>query len=214
MAEQKAKLFDRFAEASAGFVSRTPFFVACVVLVVLWAPSFWLFSDVDTWQLVINTATTIITFLMVALLQNSQHRAEQAIHQKLDALADGLADFMEHLGGDQPGFVKDIDDLRRAVGIEKQMVDKHAGAEARKRESTIASLSSCTLSSDVLAGTVAADPVTRRVPTVDEALSPMGHASLTSIRRLSARPSWMIASELSDEACDEAFIVECSSMSA
>ncbi len=126
MAEQKAKLFDRFAEASAGFVSRAPFFVACVLLVLLWAPSFWLFPNVDTWQLVINTATTIVTFLMVALLQNSQHRAEQAIHQKLDALADGLADFMEHLGGDQPSFAKDIDDLRRSVGIEKEMVDKHA----------------------------------------------------------------------------------------
>jgi len=75
---------------------------------------------------VINTATTIVTFLMVALLQNSQHRAEQAIHQKLDAVADGLADFMEHLGGDQPGFAEDIDDLRRSVGIEKEMVDKHA----------------------------------------------------------------------------------------
>jgi hypothetical protein len=93
---------------------------------VLWAPSFWLFPSIDTWQLVINTATTIITFLMVALIQNSQHRAEEAIHQKLDALADGLADFMEHLGGDQPGFAKDIDDLRRAVGVEKEMVNKHA----------------------------------------------------------------------------------------
>jgi low affinity Fe/Cu permease len=124
--QQKSKLFDRFAEASAGFVSRAPFFVACVLLVLLWAPSFWLFPNVDTWQLVINTATTIVTFLMVALLQNSQHRAEQAIHQKLDALADGLADFMEHLGGDQPSFVKDIEDLRQAVGIEKQMVDKDA----------------------------------------------------------------------------------------
>ena len=126
MTEQKAKLFDRFAEASAGFVSRAPFFVACVLLVLLWAPSFWLFPNVDTWQLVINTATTIVTFLMVALLQNSQHRAEQAIHQKLDAVADGLADFMEHLGGDQPGFADDIDDLRRSVGIEKEMVDKGA----------------------------------------------------------------------------------------
>jgi hypothetical protein len=75
---------------------------------------------VDTWQLVINTATTIVTFLIVALLQNSQHRAEQAIHQKLDALADGLADFMEHLGGDQPGFANDIDDLRRAVGSRRR----------------------------------------------------------------------------------------------
>ena len=130
MAQQKAKLFDRFAEASADVVSRAPFFVACVLLVVLWAPSFWLFPSVDTWQLVINTATTIVTFLMVALLQNSQRRAEQAIHQKLDAVADGLADFMEHLGGDQPGFAKDIDDLRRSVGIEKEMVNKHGGAAA------------------------------------------------------------------------------------
>ena len=126
MADQKAKLFDRFAEASADVVSRAPFFVACVLLVVVWAPTFWLFPSVDTWQLVINTATTIVTFLMVALLQNSQRRAEQAIHQKLDAVADGLADFMEHLGGDQPGFAKDIDDLRRAVGVEKEMVNKHA----------------------------------------------------------------------------------------
>ena len=46
--------------------------------------------------------------------------------QKLDAIADGLADFMEHLGGDQPGFADDIDDLRRSVGIEKEMVDKGA----------------------------------------------------------------------------------------
>jgi hypothetical protein len=126
MADQKARLFDRFAEASADVVSRAPFFVACVLLVVVWAPTFWLFPSVDTWQLVINTATTIVTFLMVALLQNSQRRAEQAIHQKLDAVADGLADFMEHLGGDQPGFAKDIDDLRQAVGVEKEMVNKHS----------------------------------------------------------------------------------------
>jgi uncharacterized membrane protein len=121
----EARLFDRFAEASADVVSRAPFFLACVLLVVVWAPSFWLFPSVDTWQLVINTATTIVTLLMVALLQNSQRRAEQGIHQKLDAVADGLADFMEHLGGDQPGFAKDIDDLRRAVGVEKEMVNKH-----------------------------------------------------------------------------------------
>jgi hypothetical protein len=57
--------------------------------------------------------------------QNSQRRAERAIHQKLDAVADGLADFMEHLGGDQPGVAKDIDNLRRAVGVEKEMVNKH-----------------------------------------------------------------------------------------
>jgi len=116
--------FDRFAERASDLVSHAGFFIACVALVAVWVPSYFFFPSLDTWQLVINTATTIVTFLMVALLQNSQHRAEQAIHQKLDAVADGLADFMEHLGGDQPGFAEDIDDLRRSVGIEKEMVDK------------------------------------------------------------------------------------------
>jgi low affinity Fe/Cu permease len=90
-------LESRLQLRNAGDAKRAPFFVACVLLVLLWAPSFWLFPNMDTWQLVINPTTTIVTFLMVAHLQNSQHRAEQAIHQKLDAVADGSADFMEHL---------------------------------------------------------------------------------------------------------------------
>jgi low affinity Fe/Cu permease len=66
--------FDRFAEAASRFVSRAAFFVFCVLLVVIWAPSLPVFKSVDTWQLIINTVTTIITFLLVALLQNSQWR--------------------------------------------------------------------------------------------------------------------------------------------
>jgi low affinity Fe/Cu permease len=115
------KFFDRFAEAASGFVSRAPFFAACLLLVIIWAPSYWLFSSADTWQLVINTATTIITFLLVALLQNSQRRGERAIQEKLDAMADGLADLMQHVGGDHPEFSKDIQELREAVGLEKEI---------------------------------------------------------------------------------------------
>ena len=55
-----------------------PFFVACVGLVLLWLLSYPLFGSSDTWQLVINTATTIVTFLMVALLQNSQRTRASA----------------------------------------------------------------------------------------------------------------------------------------
>ena len=117
----KQTRFDRFAEASAAFVSRAPFFVACLLLVVIWAPSYFLFSDVDTWQLIINTVTTIITFLLVALLQNSQRRGERAIQDKLDAMADGLADLMQHVGGDNAEFSKDIRELREAVGLEQRM---------------------------------------------------------------------------------------------
>jgi low affinity Fe/Cu permease len=61
--------FDRIAAGAAGFTSRAPFFVGCVLIVLVWAASFPLFPSTDTWQLVINSATTIVTFLLVALLQ-------------------------------------------------------------------------------------------------------------------------------------------------
>lgn len=107
-------IFDRFADTASGFVSRAPFFAACVGLVLVWAPSYFVVRDLDTWQLIINTATTIITFLLVALLQNSQHRSDLAVQQKLNAIADALADMMDEddeLDGDQ-------DELRAAVGLE------------------------------------------------------------------------------------------------
>jgi Low affinity iron permease len=127
--EQSTKtLFDRFAGRSADFVSRAPFFTFCV-LVVLWAPTYFLVGNFDTYQLLINTPTTIITFLLVALLQNTQKRSEQALQHKLDAVADGLADLMEHFAAnDDPerraakeDLAGDIEDLRAAVGLEGEM---------------------------------------------------------------------------------------------
>jgi low affinity Fe/Cu permease len=112
--------FDRFASAASRVSSRAYFFVACVLLVLIWAPSYFLFGNVDTWQLLINTATTIITFLMVALLQNSQTRADQAVQHKLNAIADALGDLMEHLatGTDERDLMNDRTELKRAVGLE------------------------------------------------------------------------------------------------
>jgi len=118
---KRQRFFDRFAESAASFVSHAPFFAACLLLVVIWAPSYFLFSSIDTWQLIINTVTTIITFLLVALLQNSQRRGERAIQDKLDAMADGLADLMQQVGGDNPEFAQDIKELREAVGLEKEI---------------------------------------------------------------------------------------------
>jgi hypothetical protein len=110
--------FDRFAERASDVVSEAGFFIACVALVVVWVPSILLIRNVDTWQLLINTATTIVTFLLVALLQNSQRRSEIAMHQELDALADGLADLMEGISPDNERLQNDMRELRRAVGIE------------------------------------------------------------------------------------------------
>ncbi len=57
-------LFDRFAVWSASVVSRAPFFAFCVLLVVAWAPTYPLVGNFDTWQLLVNTPTTILTFLL------------------------------------------------------------------------------------------------------------------------------------------------------
>jgi hypothetical protein len=111
--------FDRFAERASDLASDAGFFLACVALVLIWVPSYFLFGSLDTWQLVINTATTIVTFLLVALLQNSQRRNEVAMHEKLDALADGLADLMEGIAPENARLQADMRELRAAVGIER-----------------------------------------------------------------------------------------------
>jgi hypothetical protein len=113
--------FDRFAGFSSRIASRAAFFTMCVVLVIVWAPTFFIIGSVDTWQLIINTITTIITFLMVALLQNSQTRSDQAIQHKLNAIADGLADLMTHIQTDGAGtdLNEDVTELKAAVGLEE-----------------------------------------------------------------------------------------------
>jgi low affinity Fe/Cu permease len=119
--EQASKgYFDRFAHRCAEVVSKAPFFTFCVALVVVWAPTI-LFTDFDTWQLLINTPTIIITFLLVALLQNTQRRGEQAIHIKLDAIADGMADLMSHFADEDDGLRAEIEDLKVAVGLEEEV---------------------------------------------------------------------------------------------
>jgi predicted MFS family arabinose efflux permease len=112
--------FDRFAGWCARMVSRAPFFAFCVFLIVVWAPTF-VFLKFDTWQLIINTVTTIITFLMVALLQNTQTRNDQATQHKLNAIADGLADLMTHFSKQFGSSIEqDIKELKAAVGLEEK----------------------------------------------------------------------------------------------
>ncbi|WP_026208965.1 low affinity iron permease family protein [Catelliglobosispora koreensis] len=117
----EVSFFDKFASAASKFASRPWFFAICVSLVLVWAPSYFLIQDVDTWQLIINTATTIVTFLMVALLQNSQRRSDEATQHKLNAIADGLADFMESMAHRSPKSTllrQDLQELRQAIGLE------------------------------------------------------------------------------------------------
>ncbi|MFH5923978.1 low affinity iron permease family protein [Roseomonas xinghualingensis] len=85
-AVQLSKLFSTVASYVAHATGRPATFVVCVGIILLWAVSGPLFGFSDSWQLVINTGTTIITFLMVFLIQNTQNRDGTAIQAKLDEL--------------------------------------------------------------------------------------------------------------------------------
>ena len=80
------KLFAKFANVTSRVTGSPQAFLVCVAAVLIWAASGPIFKFSETWQLVINTGTTIITFLMVFLIQNTQNRDGLAIQTKLDEL--------------------------------------------------------------------------------------------------------------------------------
>ncbi len=78
--------FGKFAKKTAYYAGRPATFITAILLIVVWAASGPLFGFSDTWQLMVNTSTTIVTFLMVFLIQNSQNRDGEALQLKLDEL--------------------------------------------------------------------------------------------------------------------------------
>lgn len=91
------RLFDSFANTVARIAGSPAAFLLCVAVVVVWAAAGPFFGFSETWQLVINTGTTIVTFLMVFLIQNTQNRDGVALQTKLDELirsSDAEDDFM------------------------------------------------------------------------------------------------------------------------
>jgi low affinity Fe/Cu permease len=83
---RNAAWYSRFAKATAHFSGRPRVFAMAVAVILLWIITGPIFGFSDTWQLVINTGTTIVTFLMVFLIQNTQNRDTEAIQVKLDEL--------------------------------------------------------------------------------------------------------------------------------
>jgi low affinity Fe/Cu permease len=86
------KIFTQFAHSVSRAAGRPLTFVLCCIAIILWAATGPLFGFSDTWQLVVNTSTTIITFLMVFLIQNTQNRDGAAIQAKLDELLRAVSD--------------------------------------------------------------------------------------------------------------------------
>jgi low affinity Fe/Cu permease len=108
-----SKLFDRFSHYFGHLAGQPVTFIAAVTLVVVWAVSGPFFGFSETWQLVINTGTTIITFLMVFIVQNSQNRDGLAIQAKLDELIRASKGAQNEFIGADLLSEEELDDLRR-----------------------------------------------------------------------------------------------------
>jgi low affinity Fe/Cu permease len=93
--------FDRFASWSAHWTGHSLAFFSAVAITLAWALSGPLFGFSDTWQLVINTGTTVLTFLMVFVIQNTMNRDSAALHAKLDELVRASSDARDALIGAQ-----------------------------------------------------------------------------------------------------------------
>ena len=105
--------FRRFAQTSAQLVGSAWAFIVAVVVIVVWAITGQVFGFSDTWQLVINTGTTIVTFLMVFLIQNTQNRDAKSLHLKLDELIRGVQGARTGLVALEELSDSELDDLQR-----------------------------------------------------------------------------------------------------
>jgi len=135
------RLFTRVASAIATATGQPLVFMLALLIVVVWAVSGPLFHYSDTWQLVINTGTTIVTFLMVFLIQNSQNRDGAAMQAKLDeilrAITDARSEFIgiEHLTDAQIEQIRVA--LEQEVGVcedeKEELVEESVDALLKRR---------------------------------------------------------------------------------
>lgn len=125
------KLFTSLAQAISHLVGTPAAFVASFAFVTVWALSGPLFGFSDTWQLVINTATTIITFLMVFLIQNSQNRDAAAIQAKLDELIRSVEGARNKFIGVERLTETQVEQIREALEMENGKSAEDKGSQGK-----------------------------------------------------------------------------------
>jgi 4-amino-4-deoxy-L-arabinose transferase-like glycosyltransferase len=110
--------FERFVEQVNGRVSSAPFFFVCAAVVLVWLVSVPLWGDLKSWQAVISTISSVLTLLLLVLLENASRRAEEAAQEKLNVIAEALAALMDSHGQNDSELAAAAGRLRDAVGLE------------------------------------------------------------------------------------------------
>lgn len=124
--------FSRFASRTALLVGHPYMFLGAVLVIVGWALSGRIFHYSDTWQLIINTGTTIITFLVVFLIQNTQNRDAKAIHLKLDELIRSHHPASDELIDVEKLSDEELDELEKHYERIRKECDARRAEKARK----------------------------------------------------------------------------------
>jgi low affinity Fe/Cu permease len=119
-----AHVANRVAQGAGSFQT----FVGAVAIVLVWAATGPLFGFSTTWQLVINTGTTVVTFLMVFLIQNTQNRDARAVHLKLDELIRAIAAADDTMMGAEEDTDEEMAELKRHY---QQLCDDHAAIKVQ-----------------------------------------------------------------------------------
>jgi low affinity Fe/Cu permease len=143
-ASATSRFFGALANRTSLAAGRASTFMLAVSVVIVWAVSGPLFGFSDTWQLVINTGTTIVTFLMVFLIQNSQNRDSAAIQVKLDELirvgaARNSLVGIEHLTDDELEDIRGKCEARAAAEKAGDMSVQQTGKDARRAADRVVS---------------------------------------------------------------------------
>ncbi len=112
--------FERFVERTYLRVSGPAMFFVCVAIVVVWFASVPLWVDLKEWQVAIHTVASVLTLLLLVLLENASRRAEETAQEKLNVLAEALAALMESRAGEDPELQEATTKLREAVGLEER----------------------------------------------------------------------------------------------
>ncbi|MGY0537331.1 low affinity iron permease family protein [Nocardioides sp. YJ-D4] len=112
--------FERFVEVVTSVVSHAPFFYVIVGVLLLWAVSFPFWSSSTKWELAVHTGSSVLSLLLLVLLQNAGRRSEEASHEKLNVIASALSDLMESRARDDEDLADSVRILREAVGLEER----------------------------------------------------------------------------------------------